>query len=141
MKVPSFSRRVLFFCLFTNGSKMAEGEEEVMEEPWVPSNEDISNALSGLAKTEDGASVVYTKLALPGKQVFDVRVCAILNSVHSMTTHVQFIQWGIQYFAWYSAILHVLKRSVVRNSERDRETGRERETENTTFINGALGRS
>ena len=74
----------------TNGSKMAEGEEEVMEEPWVPSNEDISNALSGLAKTEDGASVVYTKLALPGKQVFDVRVsnpeqCALHD--HTRTVH------------------------------------------------------
>ncbi len=137
---------------------MAESEEEVLEEPWVPSNEDISNALSGLAKTEDGASVVYTKLALPGKQVFDVRV-----------HHTDSSYSVIPYSAWYSAPSHVLKRSVVRNREREREREsererereregergrerererergtereRERETEKTMFITGALGRS
>ena len=48
---------------------MAAAEEEVVEEqPWVPTEDDISDALSGLAKTEDGTSVVFTKLALPGKE-------------------------------------------------------------------------
>jgi hypothetical protein len=148
----------LIFFLFHQRLKMAESEEEVLEEPWVPSNEDISNALSGLAKTEDGASVVYTKLALPGKQVFDVRV-----------HHTDSSYSVIPYSAWYSAPSHVLKRSVVRNREREREREsererereregergrerererergtereRERETEKTMFITGALGRS
>ena len=44
------------------------GEEVVEEQPWVPTEDDISDALSGLAKTEDGTSVVFTKLALPGKE-------------------------------------------------------------------------
>lgn len=46
-------------------------EEEVDEEqPWVPSTEDVQNALSGLAKcvTDEGASVVFTKLSLPGSE-------------------------------------------------------------------------
>ena len=48
---------------------MAAAEEGVVEEqPWVPTEDDISDALSGLAKTEDGTSVVFTKLALPGKE-------------------------------------------------------------------------
>jgi Leucine-rich repeat (LRR) protein len=44
-----------------------EGEEET-EQPWRPSDDDISDALSGLAKTEDGASVVFTKLTLKGAE-------------------------------------------------------------------------
>ena len=48
---------------------MSAVEQEVVEEqPWVPTEDDISDALSGLAKTEDGTSVVFTKLALPGKK-------------------------------------------------------------------------
>jgi len=43
----------------------AEGEEE-QEQPWVPDHYDVSNALSELAKTEDGSSVVYTRLDLKG---------------------------------------------------------------------------
>ena len=47
---------------------MAEEGEEDQEKPWVPTDDDISDALSGLAKTEDGASVVFTRLTLKGSE-------------------------------------------------------------------------
>jgi Leucine-rich repeat (LRR) protein len=44
-----------------------EDEAEEGEQPWTPTEEDISNALSVLAKTADGTSVAYTKFDLRGQ--------------------------------------------------------------------------
>lgn len=65
-----------------------EGEAEEGEQPWKPTHEDISNALSVLAKTADGTSVAYTKLDLrgqPGRCIAELD----LSITKSMLQHVR----------------------------------------------------
>jgi len=65
---------------------MGDTEEEETEKPWKATEDDVSDALSGLAKTQDGTSVVYTTLSMPGA---DGRRLASFNFALTLLEHVR----------------------------------------------------